>query len=350
MSTPEYSPLLEYKRGGIVESIHHGAIAVVDVQGNRLAHYGDGRAVTFMRSSAKPFQALPFLQAGGKEVFDLDDSAIALMCSSHQGTDEHVRALRKFQARVGVQESELMCGIHPPFHAPTLQEMHRRGEAPSANRHNCSGKHTGMLAFAVLNEWPKVTYLSNDHPVQERILDAVAALCDLPREAIGLGIDGCSAPNFAVPLFNTARAFARLSDPEALPEALAAACRRVTSAMRARPDMVGGPGAFDTRLMEVSGGRLVAKVGAEGYQGIGLMPGALGSSSPGIGIAIKIADGDARQAVIPAVALEVLRQLGALTSVELAELAEFGPQKPVCNWRQIEVGRSGPAFTLESTE
>lgn len=347
MSSPGYLPLLKFDRGGVLESLHHGAIAVVDSTGSRLAHYADWRTVTFLRSTAKPLQALPFLEAGGQEVFDLDQSAIAVMCASHWGTDEHVQAVRQFQARVGVQEAELMCGVHAPLHGPTVEEMRRRGEEPSPNRHNCSGKHTGMLAFAKMKQWPTSNYLSGDHPVQEHILDEVAAMCDLPREAVGLGIDGCSAPNYAVPLYNAALAFARLCDPGTGPEPRVAACQRVTRSMQARPDLVGGPASFDTRLMEVAGDRLVAKVGAEGYQGIGLMPGALASSSSGVGIALKIADGDARKMAVSAVALEVLRQLGALTNGELAELSEFGPERPVHNWRRIEVGRSAPCFTLE---
>jgi L-asparaginase II len=212
-----------------------------------------------------------------------------------------------------------------------------------------------MLAFVRLSKMQEnypdidVEYIDPLHPIQQAIKRTFAEMCAYPEELVAVGIDGCSAPNFALPLYNAALGFARLCDPEAggiEPAKRVSACQTITKSMANNPDMVGGPGKLDTRLMEVMGGRLVAKGGAEGYQGIGLMPGALGSGSPAIGIAFKVADGDARGRVRPAVTIEILCQLGALSRLEQDLLAEYGPTISVTNWRKLTVGQGRPTFTL----
>ena len=281
--TNTYEPVFELTRGKIVESIHFGAAAVVDAHGQLLARLGDPHLVTFLRSSAKPFQVLPFIERAGQEKFGLTQREIALMCSSHSGTDEQVETVKGMQAKIGVKVSDLLCGTHYPLHEPTADAMKLRGELPTAYRHNCSGKHTGMLAHARLLAAPLENYLDFDHPVQKNILQAFAEMCEVPVESVELGIDGCSAPNFAVPLYNAALAFARLCDPHDQSQSRAAACRTISSAMITHPDMVGGPGRFDTALMRAGKGFILVKGGAEGFQSIGLLPGALGAGSPGVG-------------------------------------------------------------------
>jgi len=203
-------------------------------------------------------------------------------------------------------------------------------------------------------------YLDGSHPVQQEILHAFAELCSLPVKQVVLGVDGCSAPNFAVPLYHAALAYARLCDPVAggvAPPSRVEACHRVTAAMLSFPEMVGGPGSFDTRLMDTLGERLVCKGGAEGYLAMGLLPGALSVSSPALGIVLKISDGDlaghSRPAgdplgrVRPAVALEILRQLGVLLPAQFDALAEYGPALPLQNWANITIGQGHPCFELE---
>lgn len=356
-----YTPVFQLTRGRIVESVHFGAIAVVDSQGNLISWAGDPYTVMFLRSSAKPFQVLPFLEAGGQTEFHLTPQEIAMMCASHSGMDEHVYVIRNIQQKTGVSESELLCGVHLPYHKPTADVLQQRGEMPTPNRHNCSGKHTGMLAFSrMLHKTDQISnlpYIHPDHPVQSAIKTEFAEMCGLPVDQIESGIDGCSAPNFAVPLYNAAFAFARLCDPQQLGGARVQACQTVTAAMTTYPEMIGGPDSFDTLLMQATQGRMVVKGGAEGYQGVGLLPGCCGPGSPGIGIVFKISDGDLkghnrpvgdpRGHVRPAVALEILRQLGAISASELDGLVEFGPIFAVKNWRQIDVGRASPCFSLE---
>jgi L-asparaginase II len=327
-----------------------------------VAWWGDPRLVTFLRSSAKPFQVLPFLERGGQAYYQLTLQEIALICASHSGTDAHVSVARGIQAKTGVQEADLQCGVHPLTHQPTLDAMLQRGEVLTPNRHNCSGKHTGMLAFARMMGLPTSDYLNPNHPIQQDILVTFSEMCGVPVEQVAIGIDGCSAPNFAIPLFNAALAYARLCDPatgKVNPPARLEACRTVTQAMTSYPDMVGGPDSFDTRLMQATRGRLVCKGGAEGYLAMGLFPGTVAPDSPALGITIKISDGDLeghnrpagdpKGTVRPAVALEVLRQLGAITPSELEAVAGYGPAFQLRNWRQLIVGHGQPCFELKRT-
>lgn len=346
MSSPPnpYQPVFELTRGGIVESIHFGAFAVVDSHGRLLASAGDPNLVTFLRSSAKPFQALPFIERGGNEQFGFTPQEIALMCASHSGTDEHVETIEAMQAKIGVSVDDLLCGMHDPMHQATRDAMLLRGEQTTPYRHNCSGKHTGMLAHARLRSLPTANYLDFDHPIQQSILQTFAEMCDFPVEKVELGIDGCSAPNFAIPLYNAAYGFARLCDPFALEPKRAAACRVITSAMMSRPEMVAGPDRFDTQLMQAGAGKIVSKGGAEGYQAVGVLPGVLSPDSPGIGIAIKISDGDANDRARTGVALSILKTLGALDDAQRTELAAFGPVKQISNYRKLHTGESRPTL------
>jgi L-asparaginase II len=341
-----YQPVFELTRGQIVECVHFGAAAIVDLHGNLLASLGDPQLVTFLRSSAKPFQALPFIERGGHKKFGLTPREIALMCASHSGTDEHVETIKGMQAKIGVGVDDLMCGMHYPIHEATADAMKVRGELPTPYRHNCSGKHTGMLAHAKLRGAPLENYIDFHHPIQESILETFAAMCGLPVEEIELGIDGCSAPNFAIPLYNAALGYARLCDPHDQTPERAEACQTISSAMIANPDMVGGPGRFDTALMLAGDGQILSKGGAEGFQSVGLLPGILGPDTPGIGIAIKISDGDPTDRARNGVALAVLQALGALTDAQLKQMSKYGPQVQLENFRKLKVGVSRPAFLL----
>jgi L-asparaginase II len=355
MPETHYHPIFEMTRGETVESVHFGSLAVVDSRGHSVAGYGDPDAITFMRSSSKPLQVLPLLQKGGKQYFGLSQQEIALMCASHSGTVEHLAILRELQGRLGISEEELLCGTHLPYDKPSAEKLQRLGIEPTPNYHNCSGNHTGMLAFArfkiKLQPSPHnmLLYVDIDHPVQKDIVRLMAEMSELPTDQIHLGIDGCSAPNFALPLSRAAYAFARLCDPitgAIASHDLAAACTDVVAAMMTFPFLVAGPGRFDTRLMEVTKGRIISKSGAEGYQAIGLLPGAIEPGSQAMGITIKISDGDLRGIVKTAVALEVLRQLDALNEDELALLSEYGPSSKVRNLRNQDVGVSQPIFEL----
>jgi L-asparaginase II len=353
---PVSLPLLELTRGRVVEAVHFGSIAVVDVNGKTIASYGDSRLVAFLRSSAKPFQALPFVERGGVEHFSYTPKELSLSCASHESAQIHLDAVKRLQEKIGIQESQLQCGAHMPGDVEIFKSLIRRGKEPTANNNNCSGKHTTMLAHAKMRGLSLENYLDINHPIQQDILTTFAEMCQFEREKIELGVDGCSAPNFALPLYNAALGLARLCDPHDLSEARASACRKITSAMMTHPEMVSRNGEFDCELMKVGNGKIVCKRGAEGFQAIGLLPGALGPDSRGVGIAFKVTDGDASRMsddlewssrVRPAVATEILRQLGALNEKQLEALSAFGPNKILKNHRSLVTGESQPVFKLE---
>lgn len=340
-----YEPIVELTRAELIESIHFGALAIADRQGKLLASWGNPQGVIFLRSSAKPFQALPLIESGAADHYGLSLKQIAVICASHSGTDAHAETVASIQKAIGVSEGELLCGVHPPADRETSRRLEKAGLGPTENRHNCSGKHTGMLALSRFLGESGEGYVNFEHAVQRRILAAFSEMCELNPQEIRLGVDGCSAPVFAVPLHSAATAFARLADPRGLPEVRQAACQRIWSAMTTHPEMVAGEGRFDTCLMRVAGGGILAKSGAEGVLGIGIAPGVIGPDSPGLGAVIKIADGDQASRAITVAGLQVLEHLGALDGEQLKHLASFGA-RALTNWRGIQVGEIRPCFQL----
>ncbi len=349
-------PLFEVTRGDLVESIHYGCIAVADSNGKLIASYGDPQAVAFLRSSAKPFQALPFVERGGVEHFGFALRELSIACASHEGSNLHVETVRSMQKKIGIDESHLQCGSHLPGDVSAFRDLILTDGTPTPIRNNCSGKHTAMLAHAKMRGFPLENYLDINHPIQQDILASFAEMCLIPSEKVHPGTDGCSAPNFAIPLYNAALGMARFCDPHALTEARANACRKIITAMITYPEMVSADGEFDCELMQAGEGRILCKRGAEGYQIIGLMPGVLGQDSPGVGIAFKVSDGDASRKdmnlessvrVRPAVTLEILRQLGALSPKLKQALGRFGPVKSIQNHRGIVTGQSRPVFAFQ---
>ena len=344
-----FEPVVELTRGDSVECVHFGAMAVVDSADNLLASLGDPNLVNYPRSSMKPLQALPFVEDGGPEHYGFTEEELAILCASHHGTDKHVRVLRSIHAKVGLQESDLQCGVHWPSDKATTLAMRERGEEPTPYRHNCSGKHSGMLAQALLHDYSKDTYLSMDNPLQQRILKTVAEMCALEPEDMHVGIDGCSAPVFAMPLFNFALAMARLAEPTGLGEVRANACKKIAHAMMAYPEMVAGPGAFDSVLMNVMKGKAAVKGGAEGYQMVSLMPGACGKGSPGIGVAIQISDGDPNRRATYALIVALLKELGFKEEMESEAFQKFNNHL-LKNWRGLDVGEIRITKPIEITK
>jgi L-asparaginase II len=337
----KHSRLVEIRRGPMIESVHNGSLAVMTSKGKLVASVGDPTVVTYMRSSAKPLQAVPLVEMGAAEAFDLEAAELAVCCASHAGTNLHVETVSRLQNKIGLTEDDLQCGVHQPYDVDTHHQLIRDNLTPQPLRNNCSGKHTGMLALARHLSQPVHEYLNMAHPVQQAIREAVKQMTG--EEAV-IGIDGCSAPNFAVPLQAAALAYARLMDPSGLPPSRIEACRQIADAMRSNPVMVSGPGRFDTRLMEVTEGRILSKGGADGFQGLGI-PVRESDFPEALGVAIKIADGDLGKRALGPVSLAVLTALGALSPDERRALAEFD-EGPSRNLRGIEVGRRLVCFDL----
>lgn len=319
-------------RGDTVESVHRGHLLIIDGDGNEIFRAGNPETVAFIRSSAKPFQVLPLLMSGGAERFGFLESEISLACASHSGEAMHTSLAAKMLAKIGLSESDLRCGSHTPFNEKVAADLIARGEKPNQLFNNCSGKHSAMLAQALTIGADIKTYDLADNPVQQRILDMIAIFTETPRDEIPVAVDGCCAPNFALSVAAMARAFVKLVFPPAdFSAELREACRRVVTAMMNHPELVGGTDRLDTLLMNAARGHFISKIGAEGVWLCGVLP------SPrwkrGLGIALKIEDGDDKRAR-PVVAVEILRQLGILSSESLSGISPM----PVVNRRGEKVG------------
>jgi L-asparaginase II len=282
---------VEVVRGPIVESQHYGVAAVVDAAGRIVAQAGDPGLVSYYRSASKPLQAIPRVESGAAAHFGLTPAEIAVITGSHGGEDIHVAEVQAILAKIGAGVEALHCGVHPAYDKGTAAAMRARGEEPTALNNNCSGKHAGMLALARFHGWPLDGYWEADHPVQRAMRQVIADFCDVPVDQIAQGVDGCSVITFGVPVKAMALSFARLVDPPAhWPAARRAACHTVVAAMAAHPEMVAGRhGRLDTDLMRATGGRVIAKAGAEAVYCMAQRP---GDGTPGLGLALKLLDGD----------------------------------------------------------
>jgi L-asparaginase II len=319
-------------RGETVESIHRGHLIVLDGEGRTVASLGEPGTITFFRSACKAFQALPFITSGAADAFGFSDEEIALACASHSGEPRHVRIAQLMLERCGLTESHLRCGTHLPFSERESERMLRAGEHPNQLHNNCSGKHAAMLAFAKHLDADLASYDVFDHPVQKAILETIAGFAEVPEESIGLAVDGCAAPNFALPLAAMARSYINLTRPSKFDEETQSACRRIVSAMIKFPDLIGGSERLDTMLMQAAEGRVISKVGADGVWLCGVL--ACEKWPAGLGIALKVEDGDDRRAR-PVAAVEILRQLEILADGDLPEVSPM----PLRNRRGDPVGR-----------
>src|SRR5581483_1598448 len=284
---------VEVTRGSTVESVHRVHVAVVDGAGGLVAHAGDPSLLTFLRSAAKPFQAVPLVASGAADAFGLTEEELALCCGSHAGEPMHVALAESMLRKGGLSADLLQCGTHPPFNKPGRAAL--AGAKPTPLHHNCSGKHAGMMLTQKHLGADPARYFEPDALVQRRILDAIAACAGVPASDVRVGTDGCSVPNFALPLAAGARLFARLAMPQGVAPEIATALARLQRAMTRHPHLVGGSAErFDTDLMGASEDRLVSKAGAEGVQGVGDL-------ASGMGLLLKVEDGASR-AVGPATA------------------------------------------------
>ena len=324
------APLVRVKRGAVIEAVHLGHVAVVDREGHVQASLGDPQRPTYFRSCAKPLQALATLRAGIVARFDLRADHLAVMAASHNAEPRHLAAVRDLLAHAGIPESALQCGAHWPYYEPAATAVRHQLDEPLNIFNNCSGKHAGMLAGARTLGAPLETYLDPGHPVQRRIRDVIAEFTACRPAEIGYGTDGCSAPNPAVPLASMARSFAALVSTDDVD------ARAVVDAMTTNPYLVGGTDRFDTLLMEVTGGRLLAKGGAAGGH-------CTADRRSKAGLAVKLESGDGTWTAVAVMA--ALEQLGWIEPSERAALERFA-QPTLRNYRRLAVGTVRPLVEL----
>ena len=330
--------LVDVVRGNIVESEHWGHIAVVNSEGEVLYSKGNPNKVTFARSSMKPLQAIPIVETGAADTYQLEPADLSLACASHSGEDQHTDRVKTILNKLGLTTESLKCGTHPPRWQETYERLMKSGTEITAEYNNCSGKHSGMLTTAIHMGESLEDYYKTDHPVQKRIIEVISDLTETPVDEIEIGIDGCGVPVHGIPLKNLAFGFAKMANPVSQPEKRKNAIEQVTSAMMAAPEMVGGTDRFCSDFMRIEEGRMFGKAGAEGVY-------CIGDLETGLGIAIKIEDGNGR-ATSP-VAVEVLKQLGLLTE-EQDELLKEYHYPSLKNARQEVIGQIRPVFSLKN--
>lgn len=323
---PRHVPIAATWRGGHPENIHYGSFAVVDASGRLLASVGDVETPVFTRSALKPLQALPLVSRFAQR-YALDDADIALLCASHNGEPRHTERVATLLARAGTDASALACGVHEPYLFRTLGTRPEPGARFTTLHHNCSGKHTGMLLLAQALGQPLAGYLDVNHPVQHEIARCVSHFSGVPAAQLVRGIDGCSAPNYALPLRALAHAFARLSQ-DTPDMTYGNTPHHIARAMSRHPEMVSGEGRNDLVLMRAGAGDWFSKVGADGVQ-------ALASFSLGVGIAAKVSDGNLTPLMVALVS--ALEQLGWLDDARRTALAPLQPP-PMKNAAGLEVG------------
>jgi L-asparaginase II len=331
----KFEALVEHTRGPLAEIVHAGAIAVVNAQGAVLARAGDPHAMAFTRSTLKPFQALPFLQGGGIQHFDFTAEQTALLCASHNGEDMHIAQVDGMLRKIGHTHRSLQCGCHVPLRF-SYGGIPAPADLPYDERHNnCSGKHTGFVAFCVQHGLSLDNHLAPEHPLQAAIHQAVLRVARCDASSLVAGTDGCSAPNYAMPLSKLALCFARLASGAQDAE-FGEQFALLTSAMGAHPEMVSGTGRNDLAFTQAGRGDWITKIGADGVQ-------VIASISRREAIAIKIISG--HMPALYAAAVETLDQLGWLDALQ-RELLEPWRHQILLNARGKQVGKVSPVFVL----
>lgn len=345
-------------RGKLLESFHTGSIAIVDSHGRLLASAGQPALETCLRSAAKPFQALPLLEYGGIDEYQLTGEEIALTCGSHGGESIHVSTAAALLRKGEFDESDLLCGAHIPYDEKAAADLRAAGEEPSALHNNCSGKHAGMLLASQSMDAPSSTYLEAGHPIQTLARSTLADFAGLAANEIATSVDGCGVPALHLSLYRTAFAYARLMASASGPETPGALDRYATSAaaivdaMTTHSDYVAGSWSITTPLMQAFDGTLLAKEGAEGLYAMALSPELVStltdrlrlSDDGAIGIALKIHDGSMGRGRNPVI-LKTLELLG----IDLSAFPELQPylDTPIYNVVGIRVGEVRAEFDLE---
>ena len=322
---------VELVRGSIVESRHEVHAAVVDGDGKLVASAGDPDYVTFWRSAAKPFQAMPIVADGAADHFGITERELALTCASHSSEQSQVDEVRDFLKKIGCTERDLMCGPHTPLSDAVAKDYQTRGLRLTAVYSNCSGKHTGMLAQAKHNGWPTEGYVRPEHPVQRRCLAEVSRWTGVPEKQIGVAVDGCGVACFALPLRNMAWAYARLGSRDggfgigvaSTQSRIPNPQSRIAEAMLRHPELIAGEGRPCTEMMRAHPNRVITKIGADGVYSALLV-------QEGLGVSLKVQDGHGPASILAITA--ILEELG------LRPMPQALREKPMTNSRGETVG------------
>lgn len=325
--------IVEALRNRRVESVHAVDAVVASADGSIMAVYGDGNRGVFPRSAIKALQALPLVESGAADRFGFAQAHLALACSSHNGEPMHTQSAAEMLAAAELSPTCLECGAQLPYHPSDHEALLKAGKPVTAIHNNCSGKHSGFLAFAVQQGLEPAGYVKFGHPVQKEIAGVLEVVTGAAHGEDNYGIDGCSIPTYEIPLADLARAYAKFAVGEDAGKERSAAMLRLRDACMAHPEMVAGTGRFDTAIMQALPGKVFTKTGAEGVFVIAI-------PELGLGAALKCRDGATRAAEVACAFLveslleEAESELSQDENNALKRLAN-----PVLkNWNGIEVG------------
>ncbi|MDL4841051.1 asparaginase [Aquibacillus rhizosphaerae] len=333
------SAAIKVYRGEHLESTHEIHIAIINTEGDLIAYFGDAQRPTFARSSLKPFQAVPSVESGATQQYSILEQELAIFCGSHNGEDFHRQTVSGVLEKIGLNESHLQCGTQIPRDMNSYKQLIKNGGELTPIYSNCSGKHAGMLVGCMNQNFDLHRYREMSHPYQQQVLEVIANISDYNQHEIKMSVDGCGLPVHSLPLNHIAIAFGRLATPEKWhkgSELRKNTLNQIREAMVRYPEMVAGTKRFDTDLMKAFNGEVVAKLGAEGVHCFGI-------KSKGIGVAIKVEDGNERATNVAS--MEVLRQLGIRDSSVFKQLKSYH-YAPVLNARKEKIGEIIPDFQL----
>lgn len=320
--------VVEITRGNSVESTHDVDIIIADHTGKILTSYGDADLHIYPRSSNKSLQALPLIESGAADAYGFEDKHLALACSSHNGQEMHVKGASEMLQKAGLDGSCLECGAQLPKHSEDIEKLAIEGVKVQPIHNNCSGKHSGFLAFAKHTGIETKGYIGIEHPVQQEIAGILESVTGAKHGADNYGIDGCSIPTYKIPLQNLAIAYAKFGVGEDASQLRSKAMVRLRDACLAHPEMVAGDKRVCTQLMQTLAKRAFVKVGAEGVYTMSL-------PELGLGVAMKSRDGGFR-----AVEVAVSQLACDLLKLDESDTKNMKPlTNPVLkNWNGIEVG------------
>lgn len=328
-----YDLLVEVTRNGTVESRHYGAAVVCDYKGAVLERWGDIEGLVFPRSALKPMLAIQLVETGASAHYKLSNAELSLACSSHQGEQIHQTLVTSWLNRLGLTEEHLACGAVLPEDTESAHKVLASGQQGCRIHHNCSGKHTGFLTTALHLDLPLNNYHRTEHPLQQLSLDILSDLAGMDIKEYPMGIDGCGLPAPTMHLIQLGHATARFAKPVDLSEDRAQAIYRLHQAISNEPLYIAGHGSVVSELNEVTKGAVLAKTGAEGVVTAAI-------PEQGLGIAVKIADGNSRARSVALLA--ILDYLDLLSDQEKHQLqAHITPK--IINSRGRMVGEIRPA-------
>lgn len=291
-------------RGKNVESVHHVIVSVVDIENKSILSAGDVDQLVYPRSSIKFIQAIPFVESGAFDSYQLSEQNLALACASHHAEDFHMETLKSWLNHLSLNVDDLACGPQIPSHKKTADQLIKQGQAISKLMNNCSGKHLGMLTTALFMKESIKNYHHHEHPVQKRIVAVLSELTGYDFRNASYGVDGCGIPTYVAPLRIWALAMARFLKPQGS-EARKTAFAKILNAVTDLPQYVSGTEAFDYKTQKITGRKLILKSGAEGFC-CGLLP------ERSLAFALKVMDGNQR--AIPSAVIEIVKDFAQFPS------------------------------------